>query len=99
MILKIKTTQVKVEEVDVQLPLFWVLDNWFSKLEQNIYTTAEGDEVEAFQLTSVSNNCISYTLMTLEQFQAYYGHYRGLYNESTELEFKTEFDKLNNYLR
>jgi len=99
MILKIKSTQVVYEEVDIQLPLYWQLDNWFSKLEQNTYHTVEDEEVEAFQLTSVSSNCISYTLMTLDQFQAYYSHYRGLYDEITEEEFQEQFDKLNNYLK
>jgi len=99
MILKIKTTQVSYEEVDIQLPLFWQLDNWFSKLEQNTYIDDNEDKIEAFQLTSVSSNCISYTLMTLEQFRAYYSHYRGLYDEITEKEFQEQFDKLNNYLR
>lgn len=99
MILRIKTTQVVYEEVDIQLPLYWQLDNWFSKLEQNTYHTVEDEEVEAFQLTSVSSNCISYTLMTLDQFKAYYGHYRRLYDEITEEEFVTEFGKLNNYLK
>jgi len=99
MILKIKTTQVSYEEVDVQLPLFWQLDNWFSKLEHNTYIDDNEDKIEAFQLTSVSSNCISYTLMTLEQFRAYYRHYRGLYDEITEKEFQDQFDKLNNYLR
>ena len=99
MILKIKTTQVSYEEVDVQLPLFWQLDNWFSKLEYNTYHTIEDEEIEAFQLTSVSSNCISYTLMTLDQFRAYYGHYRGLYDEISEKEFQEQFDKLNNYLK
>lgn len=97
--IKIQTKQIVEEEVDVQLPLFWKLDNWFSKLEQNTYHTIEDEEVEAFQLTSVSRNCISYTLMTLDQFRTHYGHYRGLYDEITEEEFQAEFDKLNNYLR
>lgn len=99
MILKIKTTQVSYEEVDIQLPLFWKLDNWFSKLEQNTYIDDNEDKIEAFQLTSVSNNCISYTLMTLEQFTAYYGHYNKLYEKITEQEYEAEFDKLNNYLK
>lgn len=99
MILKIKTTQIVREEVDVQLPIFWQLDNWFSKLDQNIYIKGDGEEVEAFQLTSVSSNSMSYTLMTLEQFQEYYGHYRNLYYEITEQEFQEQFDKLNNYLK
>jgi len=99
MILKIKGTQVVYEEVDIQLPLFWQLDNWFSKLEQNTYIDDNEDKIEAFQLTSVSSNCISYTLMTLEQFRAYYSHYRGLYDEITEKEFQEQFDKLNNYLK
>ena len=90
--IKIKCTIIEEEEVDVQLPLFWKLDNWFHKLEENI-------EAEAVQLTSVSSNCISCTLMTTEQFAAYYGHYKGLYNECTESEFQNEFDRLNNYLR
>ena len=85
------------EEVDIQLPLYWQLDNWYSKLEENVYDN-EGN-VELFQLTSVSSNSMSYTLMTLEQFRAYYGHYRGLYDEITEEEFEVEFDKLNNYLK
>jgi len=42
---------------------------------------------------------MSYTLMTLDQFKAYYGHYRGLYDEITEEEFQEQFDKLNNYLK
>lgn len=99
MMLIIKKTMVVEEEVDIQLPLFWKLDNWFSKLEQNTYDAIEDEEVEAFQLTSVSRNCISYTLMTFDQFRAYYGHYRGLYDEITEEEFQAEFNKLNNYLR
>ena len=99
MILKIKTTQVVYEEVDIQLPLFWQLDNWFSKLEHNTYIDDNEDKIEAFQLTFVSSNCISYTLMTLEQFRAYYGHYRKLYDEITEEEYQAEFDKLNNYLK
>lgn len=99
MILKIKTTQVSYEEVDIQLPLYWQLDNWFHKIEQNTYIDDNEDKVEAFQLTSVSSNCISYTLMTLDQFRAYYGHYRGLYDEITEEEFQEQFDKLNNYLK
>jgi len=97
--LTIKKTTVVEEEVDVQLPLFWKLDNWFHKIESNWYLTMAGEEFHKYQLTSVSNNCVSKTLMTLEQFTAYYGHYRGLYDEITEQEFVTEFDKLANYLK
>jgi len=99
MILKIKTTQVVYEEVDIQLPLYWQLDNWFNKLENINPYELGGSDAFRFQLTSVSSNCISYTLMTLEQFKAYYGHYRGLYDEITKEEYQEQFDKLNNYLR
>lgn len=96
MTLTIKKTIVVEEEVDVQLPLFWRLDNWFHKIE---YTKGFNGNYPAFQLTSVTNNCISCTLMTLEQFATYYGHYNKLYEEITEQEFVVEFDKLNNYLK
>ena len=99
MTLTIKKTIVVEEEVDVQLPLYWQLDNWFSKLEHNTYIDDNEDKIEAFQLTSVSSNCMSYTLMTLDQFKAYYGHYRGLYDEISEKEYQDQFDKLNNYLK
>lgn len=97
--LTIKNTTVAEEEVDVQLPLYWRLDNWFSKLEENVYHTIDDVEIQAIQLTSVTGNCISKTLMTLVHFQSYYDHYRGLYDEITEQEFVTEFDKLANYLK
>lgn len=99
MIITIKKTTVVEEEVDVQLPLFWRLDNWFHKLEENVYHTIDDVEVQAVQLTSVTNNSISKTLMTSEQFTEYYGHYNKLYDEITEQEFVTELDKLNNYLK
>ena len=99
MTITVKKTTVVEEEVDIQLPLFWRLDNWFHKLENiNLYELG-GENAFRVLLTSVSTNCISCTLMTLEQFAAYYGHYRGLYDEVTEQEFMTEFDKLNNYLK
>ena len=97
--LTIKKTIVVEEEVDVQLPLFWKLDNWFHKIEYSDFITINGNESHKYQLTSVTSNCISRTLMTLEQFAAYYGHYRGLYDEITEQEFVIELDKLNNYLK
>lgn len=99
MTLTIKKAIVVEEEVQIELPLFWKLDNWFHKIEHNYYLTMAGEEFHKYQLTSVTSNCISKTLMTLEQFAAYYGHYRGLYEEITEEEFQVEFDKLNNYLR
>jgi hypothetical protein len=99
MTITVKKTVVVEEEVDVQLPLFWKLDNWFHKIESNWYLTMAGEEFHKYQLTSVTGNCISKTLMTLEQFTAYYGHYRSLYDEITEQEFVTDFDKLNNYLK
>lgn len=99
MILTIKKTIVVEEEVDVQLPLFWRLDNWFHKIEYSDFITIDGNESHKYQLTSVASNCISRTLMTLEQFAAYYGHYNKLYEKITEQEFVAEFDKLNNYLK
>lgn len=97
--LTIKKTIVVEEEVDVQLPLYWKLDNWFHKIEHANYINVLDEDVKAIQLTSVTSNCISRTLMTLEQFAAYYGHYNKLYEKITEQEFVTEFDKLNNYLK
>jgi len=99
MTLIIKKTITVEEEVQVELPLFWRLDNWFHKIESNDYLTLDGEEFHKYQLTSVTSNSISKTLMTLEQFEAYYGHYRGLYEKISEQEFVTEFDKLNNYLK
>jgi uncharacterized protein YpbB len=99
MTITVKKTIVVEKEVDVQLPLFWKLDNWFHKIEHNYYLTLEGEEFHKYQLTSVTGNCISKTLMTLDQFAAYYGHYNKLYEKITEQEFVTEFDKLNNYLK
>lgn len=97
--LTIKKTIVVEEEVDVQLPLYWKLDNWFHKIEHSDFITIDGNESHKYQLTSVTSNCISRTLMTLEQFEAYYGHYNRLYEKITEQEFVAEFDKLNNYLK
>jgi len=99
MTLAIKKTIVVEEEVDVQLPLFWRLDNWFHKIEEFHIQYDNELSKYSFQLTSVTSNCISRTLMTLEQFAAYYGHYKGLYDEITEQEYQAEFDKLNNYLK
>jgi len=99
MTLAIKKTIVVEEEVDVQLPLFWRLDNWFHKIEEFHIQYDNELSKYSFQLTSVTSNCISRTLMTLEQFAAYYSHYRGLYDEITEEEFQEQFDKLNNYLK
>ena len=99
MTLAIKKTIIVEEEVDVQLPLFWRLDNWFHKIEYSDFITIDGNESHKYQLTSVTSNCISRTLMTLEQFAAYYSHYKGLYEEITEQEYQAEFDKLNNYLK
>lgn len=99
MTLTIKKTIVVEEEVDVQLPLYWRLDNWFSKLEEFLVPYDNELSKYSFQVTSVSNNCITCTLMTLDQFEAYYGHYRGLYEKITEQEYQAEFDKLNNYLK
>ena len=96
MTLTIKKTIVVEEEVDVQLPLYWKLDNWFHKVE---YSKGFENNYPAFQLTSVTSNCISRTLMTLDQFASYYGHYNKLYERITEQEFVAEFDKLNNYLK
>lgn len=95
----VKIPKVYTREVDVQLPLFWKLDNWFHKIEHANYINVLDEDVKAIQLTSVTNNCISRTLMTLEQFNAYYNHYYRLYDEITEQEFIIEFDKLNNYLK
>lgn len=92
----VKIPKVWTKEVDIQLPLFWKLDNWFHKIE---YSKGFEDNYPAFQLTSVTGNCITKTLMTLEQFTAYYSHYYKLYDEITEQEFVAEFDKLNNYLK
>ncbi len=97
--LKVKNRVLVEEEVEVQLPLYWKLDLNYCKLEENLYHTIDDIEVQAVQLTSVTHNCISMTLMTLEQFESYYGHYRNLYDEITEQEFVAEFDKLNNYLK
>jgi hypothetical protein len=94
MIITVKKTTVVEEEVDVQLPLYWKLDNWFHKIE----SLDEGSPYKA-QLTSVTLNSMSITLMTLVHFQSYYEHYRGLYEKITEQEFVTEFDRLNNYLK
>lgn len=103
MTLTIKKTIVVEEEVQVELPLYWKLDNWFHKIEQHTYVHDNMDSgrirVDGFQLTSVTSNSISKTLMTLHQFEAYYSHYKGLYEEITEQEFVAEFDKLNNYLK
>lgn len=99
MTLTIKKTILVEEEVDVQLPLFWKLDNWFHKIECSDFITIDGNESHKYQLTSVTSNSISKTLMTLHQFEAYYSHYKGLYEEITEQEFVAEFDKLNNYLK
>lgn len=99
MTLAIKKTIIVEEEVDVQLPLFWRLDNWFHKIEYSDFITIDGNESHKYQLTSVTSNCISRTLMTLEQFAAYYGHYNKLYDKITEQEYQAEFDKLNNYLK
>lgn len=99
MTLTVKKTIVVEEEVEIQLPLFWKLDNWFHKIEYGDFITIDGNESHKYQLTSVNNNCISRTLMTLEQFAAYYGHYNKLYERITEQEFVAEFDKLNNYLK
>jgi len=99
MILIIKKTIVVEEEVDIFLPLYWRLDNWFHKIEYCDFITIDGNESHKYQLTSVTSNCISRTLMTLDQFAAYYGHYKGLYESITEQEFQAEFDKLNNYLK
>ena len=99
MTITIKKTTVVEEEVDVQLPLYWKLDNWFYKIEYSDFITIDGNESHKYQLTSVTGNCISRTLMTLEQFAAYYGHYNKLYEKITEQEFVAEFDKLNNYLK
>ena len=99
MTLTIKKTIVVEEEVDVQLPLFWRLDNWFHKIEYSDFITIEGNESHKYQLTSVTSNCISQTLMTLDQFAAYYSHYNKLYEKITEQEYQAEFDKLNNYLK
>lgn len=98
MTITVKKTTVVEEEVNVRLPLFWRLDNWFHKIEET-YWMKDNSAIEAIQLTSVTSNCISRTLMTLEQFEAYYGHYNKLYEEITEQEFVVEFDKLNNYLK
>jgi len=97
--LTIKKTIVVEEEVDVQLPLYWKLDTWFHKTEHSDFITVDENESHKYQLTSVTSNCISRTLMTLDQFAAYYGHYNKLYERITEQEFVTEFDKLNNYLK
>lgn len=97
--LTIKKTMVVEEEVDVRLPLFWKLDNWVHKIEYSDFITIDGNESHKYQLTSVTSNCISRTLMTLDQFAAYYGHYNKLYKRITEQEFVAEFDKLNNYLK
>lgn len=94
MTLTIKKTILVEEEVDVQLPLFWRLDNWFHKIE-----SLNESSPYAVQLTSVTLNCLSMTLMTPLQFQSYYGHYNKLYEKITEQEYQSEFDKLNNYLR
>lgn len=99
MTLTIKKTMTVEEEVQVELPLFWKLDNWFHKIEHDSYLTWEGEEYNKYQLTSVTSNCISKTLMTLDQFAAYYGHYNKLYEKITEQEYEAEFDKLNNYLK
>ena len=99
MTLIIKKTIVVEEEVQVELPLFWKLDNWFHKIEYCDFIDIAGNESHKYQLTSVTSNCISRTLMTLEQFAAYYGYYNRLYEKITEQEFVAEFDKLNNYLR
>lgn len=99
MTLTIKKTIVVEEEVQVELPLYWKLDDWFHKIESNWYLTLAGEEFHKYQLTSVTSNCISKTLMTLDQFAAYYGHYNKLYEKITEQEYETEFDKLNNYLK
>ena len=99
MTLAIKKTIIVEEEVDVQLPLFWRLDNWFHKIEYSDFITIDGNESHKYQLTSVTSNCISRTLMTLDQFAAYYGHYNSLYEKITEQEYQAEFDKLNNYLK
>jgi hypothetical protein len=42
--LTIKKTIVVEEEVDVQLPLFWRLDNWFHKIEYSDFITIDGNE-------------------------------------------------------
>jgi len=99
MTLTIKKTITVEEEVQIELPLYWRLDNWFHKIEHNYYLTLAGEEFHKYQLTSVTNNCINRTLMTLEQFESYYGHYNKLYEKITEQEFVAEFDKLNNYLK
>lgn len=99
MILTIKKTIVVEEEVDVQLPLYWKLDNWYSKLEEFLVSYDNELSKYSFQVTSVSNNCTTCTLMTSDQFAAYYGHYNKLYERITEQEFVAEFDKLNNYLK
>lgn len=96
--IKIKNKITVEEEVDVQLPLYWKFDQQCYKIEET-YWIKNSFAIEAIQLTSVTSNCISRTLMTLDQFEAYYGHYKGLYDEITEQEFVAEFDKLNNYLR
>lgn len=99
MTLTIKKAIFVEEEVDVQLPLFWKLDNWFHKIEYIDFISIDGSESHKYQLTSVTNNCISRTLMTLKQFESYYEHYNELYEKIIEQEFVTEFDKINNYLR
>ncbi len=99
MTLTIKKTIVVEEEVQVELPLYWRLDNWFHKIEYSDFIDIAGNESHKYQLTSVTSNCISKTLMTLEQFTTYYGHYKGLYEKITEREYEAEFDKLNNYLK
>ena len=94
MTLTIKKTIVVEEEVQLELPLYWKLDNWFHKIE-----SLDKGSPYTVQLTSVTLNCLSMTLMTPLQFQSYYGHYRGLYEEITEEEYQAEFDKLNDYLK
>lgn len=94
--IKIQTKQIVEEEVDVQLPLFWSFDNIVSKLE---YTKGFKEQYPTIQLTSVTYNSITKTLMSVEQFCSYYSHYRTLYSDITQEEFESKYNELNQHMR
>lgn len=83
-----KRVDVK-EEIEITLPYYANFSDMYVEVTDFDFH---------IKLVSVTHNCISSTVMTKEQFEAWYSFYGSLYELNTEEEFNEKRNKLPYFL-